>query len=120
MTYGIISDDTRDYIEERAADLDITGIRLESVHSAECASYLSDDVTGESYICDCSEEPIYSVSIIVDGALDEEFDVRANDREVDIADWIADHLRETIGDRDWDVLVSDMEGNTVYRVSRDD
>lgn len=121
MTYGIISDETREHIEERAAESNLFGvIRLETVHSDECASYLSDDITGESCACDCSDEPVYSLSIIVNGALDEEFDIRARGYHSNVADWVAELLRETLDTVFWEVLISDSEGNTVCRVSGED
>lgn len=51
----------------------------------------------------------YSISIIVGGALDEEFDV-VTDYEVNMADWIAESLRDdaNIMAEDWSVMVHEV------------
>lgn len=59
----------------------------------------------------------FTISVIVGGALDEEFSISANGYEVNVADWIAELLTETVTDESWSVYVYPENDNTaVYRV----
>jgi hypothetical protein len=109
MTYGCISDDMRKHIESRAKDGNVFGrFTLEPEWCGNQHEYPCD------MECGCFEpEDLMSVSIIIEGALDEEFDIESGGFEVNIADWIVEKLiSEKVGNF-W-VLVSDGEGNTRY------
>jgi len=91
MPYGSVSEETREYVEKRAGEGNVSIEKLELE--------TSDEVT---------------ISIIWEGALDEEFDM-AYSYAVNVADWIAELLYETYPDNsDWEILVS-QNGDTIYR-----
>lgn len=110
MTYGCISDDMRKHIEKCAKDGNVFDrFELEPQTCANENEFPCD------IVCECFAPGILTVSIIIEGALDEEFDIKSGGYEVNIADWIAEKLEsETI--RNYWVLVSDDEGNTRYSV----
>lgn len=115
MPYGSISDDVRAFVEMRARQNNVIDrIILE-------ADYCEN---GNEYPCDADcacEIPDFfrTVSIIVGGALDEEFSIISGGYEVNIADWISEHLSSEILGEDYWVIVSDYFGECVYTTLRD-
>ena len=110
MPYGCISEDMRAHIELRASQGNVLGRFTLEPNLCE-----TPEICERAENCLCFVPGILTVSIIVEGALDEEFDIQANGFEVNIADWIAEKLdSENVGDY-W-VLVSDDDGNTRYSV----
>jgi hypothetical protein len=108
MPYGCISEDMRKYIEKRAKEGNV--FERFTLEPALCET---PEICELAENCLCFIPGIMTVSIIIEGALDEEFEIQANGYEANIADWIAEKLdSEKI--RDYWVLVSDCEGNTVY------
>lgn len=112
MPYGIISEGTKRFVEMRAEQNNVSGrINLEPVlclngNEGVCA-----------YICGCVTSGIFTVSIIIEGALDEEFEIFAGGFESNIADWIQEYLfSEQV--TDYLILVSD-NGETVVRIESD-
>lgn len=101
MTYGIVSTETREYIERRAAEGNVSEhVKLE---------YKG---TGG-----------FVLSVTVDGARDEEFRIGPT-YEINIADWVAELLSETCDSSLWEVEVytdcdcedsCDCERELVYR-----
>ncbi|MDP8971201.1 MAG: hypothetical protein M3N52_12050 [Actinomycetota bacterium] len=72
----------------------------------------------------------FLVSVIVGGALDSEFSLGDTMYEVNIADWLAERFRGNVdpacdpsaaeglaGGESWQIIVSDMAGDTHYSVS---
>lgn len=94
MPYGLAQVDTAEYIMSRAKDGNVSDrIKLESENS---------DMT---------------LSVIIDGALSEEFDFLSGGFGVNVADWVAEFL-EFEGITDFDILLSEVDSpDTVYRKS---
>lgn len=92
MPYGTIADTTREYVEQRAKE---SGVSVEKLAIEE-----SEEVT---------------ISVIYEGALDEEFDM-AYHYAVNVADWIAEDLSRMNGS--WLITVTQY-GDELYRVSND-
>jgi hypothetical protein len=96
MPYGFVSDDTRTYIMNRAEQSNVSEkVKLES-----------------------EAEDAYQVSVIFEGALDEEFAVD-QPYAVNICDWIGELLFETCDTPFWEVILSDCNGEKVYGISGD-
>lgn len=100
MTYGGIGSDTREYVLKRAEQSNVLDrIDLESE---------ADDA--------------YLLSVIIDGALDEEFCV-GQPYAANVADWVAELLRETVDTAFWEVTLcqggnnEDVCGDEVYRTA---
>lgn len=100
MTYGTISHGTRVYVEWRAGHSNVLDrIDLESE---------ADDA--------------YLLSVTVDGALDEEFCV-GQPYAANVADWVAELLRETADTAFWEVTLCQggnndgVCGDEVYRTA---
>ncbi|QWT30125.1 hypothetical protein SEA_TUNATARTARE_263 [Streptomyces phage TunaTartare] len=94
MPYGLAQRDTVEYVTERAA-----------------AQNVSDRIELES------EKSNYTLSVIIDGALYEEFDFWSDGYAVNVADWVAE-LTEREGITDYDVLLSEIDSpDTLYRKS---
>jgi len=110
MPYGSISEDMREHIESRAKDGNVFE-RIELEPSlCETPEYCE-----RMENCLCFIPGILTVSIIVEGALDEEFDIKSGGYESNIADWIAEKLdSENVGDY-W-VMISDDSGNLLCSV----
>lgn len=106
--YGSISDEMRSWIEKRAKEGNVFE-RFELEPSL-CES---PENCEQAESCICFVPGILTVTVIVEGALDEEFHIRSGGFEVNIADWIAEKL-ELEGITNFWVLVSDGEGNTLY------
>lgn len=94
MPYGLAQTDTAEWIMSRATQGNVSDrIKLESEFS---------DMT---------------LSVIIDGALSEEFDFASGGYGVNVADWVAEFL-EFEGITDFDVLLSEVDfPDTVYRKS---
>lgn len=95
MSYGIMHDATRAYVEQRARQehRDIAELDLESEAS-----------------------DALSLSIVFGGALDEEFDVGYL-LAVNVADMIRDQIeRGDAAQEPWEIYLSDGNGDTIYRV----
>ncbi|QNN99343.1 hypothetical protein SEA_FAUST_271 [Streptomyces phage Faust] len=94
MPYGIAQEDTAEWIKSRANDGNVSDrIELES------------------------EKSNYTLSVIIDGALYEEFDFWSNGYAVNVADWVAE-LTERDGITDYDVMVSEIDSpDCLYRKS---
>jgi hypothetical protein len=90
MPYGTISASTREYVESRAAESNISFGKLG---------------------IDESEE--VTISVIYSGALDEEFDMSSH-FAINVADWIAEDLARM--NEPWTVTVTQY-GDEVYRTA---
>jgi hypothetical protein len=107
MTYGSVSEETKELLYLRAHQSNLETDKLG----------LNPDFDYE----DPESWPpnLYEISIIVQGALDEEFYV-VTDYEVNIADWIAEDLRDNNAG-DFDVMVNEVmyedAGILKYRVT---
>jgi hypothetical protein len=111
MTYGCISDDLRAHIEKRAEDGNVFGrFELEVSYCLNQNEYPCDAD------CGCPVPSFFrTISVIIEGALDEEFDIISGGYEVNIAEWISEKLNsENVGDY-W-VIVSDYWGDTIHSV----
>jgi hypothetical protein len=111
MTYGCISDDMRKHIEKRIAESKtIRPVVLEVNYCQNDGCYPCD------MDCECPiPDGLFTISIIIEGALDEEFDIISGGYEANVADWIVEKLNsENVGNY-W-VIVSDYWGDTVYSV----
>lgn len=94
MPYGTAQEDTAEWIMSRATDGNVSGrIKLESENS---------DMT---------------LSVIIDGALSEEFDFESGGYGVNVADWVGEFL-EREGITDYDILLSRVDSpDCLYRTS---
>ncbi|QOI67638.1 hypothetical protein SEA_BEUFFERT_272 [Streptomyces phage Beuffert] len=94
MPYGLAQTDTAEYITRMATAGNVSGrINLESENS---------DMT---------------LSVIIDGALSEEFDFESGGFGVNVADWVGEFL-ESEGITDFDILLSEVDSpDTLYRKS---
>lgn len=114
MPYGTISQATEELLKRRAGEGNIPVEKLG----------LDPEMPS---IPDRIPDNLFAISVIVNGALDEDFYV-LTDYEVNIADWIAEDLRETArvqestpnAIEDWEVLVTEVvyedAGPVRYRV----
>ena len=94
MPYGLAQVDTAEWIMSRATQGNVSDrIKLESENS---------DMT---------------LSVIIDGALSEEFDFESGGFGVNVADWVAEFL-EREGITDYDVMLSEIDSpDCLYRKS---
>jgi hypothetical protein len=94
MPYGLAQEDTAAFIAEKAT-----------------AGNVSDRIELES------EKSNYTLSVIIDGALYEEFDFWSDGYAVNVADWVAE-LTEREGITDFDIHLSEIDSpDTLYRKS---
>jgi len=106
MPYGIASSNTIEVLEDRSgqANIDFDKLGVEPEFDIE-----NDDLDG-----------IYQLSIIIGGALDEEFYIKTI-YEVNIADWLAEDLRDSKIEEPWEIIVSEVAyedaGTVRYRVT---
>lgn len=84
MSYGVCSTDTRAWIERRA---DQSGLTMTQI-----------DIESES-------EYSLLLSIIFEGALDEEFNV-GSDYASTVADWVVELLRDQYPTKEWEVMLN--------------
>lgn len=115
MPYGTIRQITKDHLLARAKDSGLMEVDLgiEPEWDEESNEPLPDN--------------LYEIAVIYGGGLDESFYIQT-DYEVNIADWVAEMLKqESEADADhadWSVIVSTVTLNdtseTHYRVSSDD
>lgn len=120
MPYGTISENTRKWIELRAAQSNIPLEKLgldEYVHTNDCPAGVDED---EDCICNGADNT-YEISVIFGEALDESFYV-TTDYEVNIADWIAEDCANEVlkqPGESWEVIVTEPNDSGVvrYRVS---
>lgn len=94
MPYGLAQVDTAEWIMSRAVDGNVSGrIKLES------------------------EESDMTLSVIIDGALSEEFDFESGGFGANVADWVGEFL-ESEGITDYDVMLSEIDSpDCLYRKS---
>lgn len=94
MPYGLAQTDTAEWIMSRATQGNVSSrIKLESENS---------DMT---------------LSVIIDGALSEEFDFESGGFGVNVADWVGEFL-EREGITDYDVMLSEIDSpDCLYRKS---
>lgn len=95
MTYGVVSTDTRAWIERRARETE-TPMNLIDLES--------------------ESEMSLEVSVIVGGALDEEFAV-SSDYAAQVVDWLAEIMPEQCGKEFWELTVSSSWGDSLYYVA---
>jgi len=110
MPYGTISPEVKNFVEMRARQGNVFG-RFEL--EPQTCEFPDDCEKAEN--CICFVPGLSRISIIVEGALDEEFEIRGGGFEVNIADWISEFMFcENVGNY-W-IMVSDSEGNLTYSV----
>lgn len=108
MSYGTISPEVKAFVEMRAKQGNVfERFELEPQLCTNDHEYPCD------VECGCYVEGISTVSIIVEGALDEEFEIKGGGYEVNIGDWISEFMfSENVGNY-W-IMISDSEGNLIY------
>jgi hypothetical protein len=108
MPYGIISDDLLGHLKSRAKGNNVSDrIDFEPEWCANQHEYPCD------IECDCAEpEDLFTVSVIIEGALDEEFSVSSGGYESNICGWVVEFLESQNVPNYW-VMVSDQCGNLV-------
>lgn len=95
MSYGDILDTTRELLLRRAQQ---SGVPAEELGLDGSVPESDDDTDWPD------TAGFFQVSVIVSGALDEEFTIGPTMYEVNIADWIADELPR---DCTWEIIVSE-------------
>src|SRR5512139_3476868 len=102
MPYGAISDDMREYLESRAkSDVKKWADRI----NFEPVLCETPNICEAEENCLCFVPGIFTISVIIEGALDEEWEFLSGGFEVNVCEWVAEKLRND-GVSDFHVLVS--------------
>lgn len=101
MPYGSMHETTREYLIKRAQQSSVPLEKLGFDPDMSFEESLEEDVH--------APDNLYQISVIFDGALDEEFYVQT-DYEVNIADWIAEQCAEEATHNEgasWEIIVQE-------------